>query len=217
MTFQPRLSIAGKLYAIFALLAMTSLALALPAIFGAGDPTTLWLAGGAIALAALGTAVTHYSLTKPLVEIIGTVEKIAAGDVTVAIPYADRFDEVGAFSRSIGLCQDAVRRSEQLNTAAVEDAEDRARRGEGISAQIRQFGEEVEITLADLGAVAHQMMGACTNLTTAAAEAADRTTGARSASFGSLQPCQRHSVGRGRTQRLGHGDRPAGGAVDRHC
>jgi HAMP domain-containing protein len=146
MTFQPRLSIAGKLYAIFALLAMTSLASALPAILGGGDKTTLWLAGGAIVLAALGTGITHYSFTKPLVEIIRTVEKVAAGDATIAIPYADRLDEVGAFSRSIGLCQDAVRRSEQLNSAAIGEAESRARPGETISTQIRHFGEEVEIT-----------------------------------------------------------------------
>jgi methyl-accepting chemotaxis protein len=182
MIFQPRLSIAGKLYAIFALLAITPSILALPTAFGDANGASLWLAGAGIALAGLGAAVTHFSLTKPLTEIIRTVEKIADGETDVAIPYADRRDEVGAFSRLIGLCQDAVHRNERLNAVAAEEANARTRREELMSEQIRHFGTEVEATLAELGAVAQQMAGACGNLTTGAAQAADRTTGARSAS-----------------------------------
>ena len=182
MTSQPRLSIAGKLYAIFALLAISSTILALPTALGHGHGVSLSLAAAVIALAGLGAAITHYSLTRPLTQLIRTVEKIAGGDANVAIPYADRLDEVGAFSRSISLCQEAVRRNERLNSAAAEKAETRARREELLSQQIRHFGAEVEVTLAELGAVAHQMMGACTNLTTGAAQAADRTNGAQAAS-----------------------------------
>ncbi len=182
MGFQLRLSIAGKLYAIFALLAITSAVLALPSAFGDADGASLRLASAAIALAILGAAITHYSLTKPLAAIIESVENIATGDGNAVIPYADRFDEVGAFSRSIAVCQDAVRRNERLSSTVREEAEARARREEMMREQIRHFGTDVEATLADLGAVAHQMNGACTNLTTAAAQAADRTTGARAAS-----------------------------------
>src|SRR3954470_21061321 len=107
----PRLSVATKFYAIFALLATAPVVLALAPVaaqrFGApvDEYGLLSLLGGtAILLGAIAALVLRRNVVHPLVEIARLTEQVAEGK-TVAIPYGARGDELGSLSRSIGVFQ----------------------------------------------------------------------------------------------------------------
>ena len=132
----PRLSVAAKLYAIFTLLATTTVALALVAVLDSrqhdsGIDAAVWLvvvqSGIAVVLAAFGAIILWRAVARPLAEITRVTQAVADGN-KVEIPYALRRDEIGALSRSLGVLQQAVQHHEELNRTLVAEAEARGHR-----------------------------------------------------------------------------------------
>ena len=149
------------------------------------DKTAVWLtlmAGFAVLLAAAGALVISRSVAKPIAKITQITEAVAAGDVTIAVPYSERSDEIGALARSIAVFQRAMRNNEELNRTVRGDAEARTHRQEQMSNEITRFSAEVEATLAELGRISDQMLAASSQLAGAADEAAAKTSSATAAS-----------------------------------
>jgi methyl-accepting chemotaxis protein len=145
-----------------------------------------WLTGVtaalAVMLAALGAVIIGRAIARPLATITRITEAVAAGNVERAIPFGERYDEVGALARSIGIFQNTMRKNEELSRTVLDDAHARARRQEDVSLEIGRFGAEVEATLSELGRISDQMLAASGRLTGAADNASMRTTGATTAS-----------------------------------
>jgi methyl-accepting chemotaxis protein len=149
------------------------------------DKTALWLsllAGFAIMLAIAGALVIRQSVVRPIAGITRVTEAVAAGDASIAVPYSERSDEIGALARSIAVFQRAMRNNEELNRTVRSDAETRTQRQEKMSNQISQFSAEVEATLAELGRISDQMLASSTQLAGAADEASAKTASATAAS-----------------------------------
>jgi methyl-accepting chemotaxis protein len=186
----PRLSIASKLYAIFALLATVPVGLALVMVVAARRHAVLTvefdglmsLIGGiAIMLGVIGALVLRRTVVHPLAEITRVTEQVAEGSA-VAIPYGTRRDEIGTLSRSIGVFQDAMRHNQELNKTVLQDAELRGARQEHVSAEIAAFTNSIERNIAELGAISDRVLESATHLAEAADGAARRTEGATAAS-----------------------------------
>jgi methyl-accepting chemotaxis protein len=133
-------------------------------------------------LAAFGALFIWRAVARPLADITQVTEAVAAGDANLAIPYAERTDEVGGLSRSIAIFQNAMRHNDDLNKTVMEDAEARARQQERISSEIAHFGAAIEATIAELGRICDQMLVAASQLTAVADHAAAKTAGAAAAS-----------------------------------
>jgi methyl-accepting chemotaxis protein len=150
-----------------------------------GIDSTAWvlsiLAGIAVLLAGAGAIMIWRAVVRPLAEITRVTEVVAKGTSAVAIPFGDRGDEIGALARSITVFEQAMRDNEVLNRA-TRAAEDRAGRQEKLAAEISQFNAEVETTLAKLGLICENMLGASTQLSGAAEHASTRTATATTAS-----------------------------------
>jgi methyl-accepting chemotaxis protein len=149
------------------------------------DKTALWLsllAGFAVTLAVAGALVIRQSVTRPIAGITRVTEAVAAGDASIAVPYSERSDEIGALARSIAVFQRAMRNNEELNSTVRSDAEMRTQRQEKMSNQISQFSAEVEATLAELGRISDQMLESSSQLAGAADEASAKTASATAAS-----------------------------------
>jgi methyl-accepting chemotaxis protein len=149
------------------------------------DKTALWLsllAGFAVMLAVAGALVIRQSVARPIAGITRVTEAVAAGDASIAVPYSERSDEIGALARSIAVFQRAMRNNEELNRTVRGDAETRTQRQERMSNQISQFSAEVEATLAELGRISDQMLESSTRLAGAADEASAKTASATAAS-----------------------------------
>ncbi len=136
----------------------------------------------ALLLAAAGAYTIWRAVARPLAAITRVTESVAAGELQSAVPYTDRGDEVGALARTIAIFQAAMRSNEDMNRTIVDDAEGRARQQERMSAEIARFGADVEATLAELGRLSDQMLGASNQLSGAADRASRRTEGAATAS-----------------------------------
>jgi methyl-accepting chemotaxis protein len=140
------------------------------------------LAGIAVMLAVAGALIIMRSVAKPIADITRVTEAVAAGDDTMAVPFSERGDEIGALARSITVFQRAMRTNVELNQAVVTDAEQRAQRQEQMSAEIARFSGEVEATLAELGRISDQMLAASAQLSGVADEASAKTARAAAAS-----------------------------------
>src|SRR5665213_3131224 len=180
MAHFPRLSIAAKLYAIFALLATVTVVLALVAVFATGgagaltaDLAAVWLGIFAASAALHGTAALFLrrAVVRPLAAIAGVTEQVAEGEA-ISVPYGARRDEIGALSRSISVFQHAMLHNKELNRSMAEETAARQRRQETLSSEVAAFTRSFESNIAELGAISEQMLTSAGHLS----EAADRAS-----------------------------------------
>ena len=136
----------------------------------------------ALALAVAGAAIIARSVAKPITAITNVTQAVAGGNASIAIPFSDRSDEIGALARSITVFQNAMRTNEDLNRTVLNDANLRARRQEQMSNEISDFSAKVEATLAELGRISDEMLSASTQLAAAADNASSKTSRAEEAS-----------------------------------
>ena len=153
---------------------------------GAGiDNTATWLsvlASFAVVLALVGVLVISRNVAKPIADITHITEMVAAGNDSIAIPFSERRDEIGALARTIAVFQRAMRHNQELNRTVRNDAELRTQRQELMSSEVAHFSAEVEATLAKLGRISDQMLAASTQLASTADDASAKTQQAATAS-----------------------------------
>jgi methyl-accepting chemotaxis protein len=179
----PRLTIAVKLYAIFALLATVAVAIAIVAQqlrSGALDAGTLyvtWLLGALaillLLLAASGAAVVGRTCAR-LSAITRATGQLADGQTDIAIPHRGH-DEIGALAASIAVFQSAMRNNKELNQTVRDDADARKQRQDQIAAEIAAFSADVEATLGELMKMSGRAKKAATELAQAVDITVDRT------------------------------------------
>jgi methyl-accepting chemotaxis protein len=133
-------------------------------------------------LAGAGAVFIWRAVARPLGDITRVTAAVAGGAADMTVPHCERHDEIGGLARSIGIFQDAMRRNVELNRTVSEDAAAHAEQRERVDKEIEQFGAEAEKTVADLAAISEQMLTASAHLAEAAAQAANRTAVAASAS-----------------------------------
>jgi len=140
------------------------------------------LGAAALMLAIFGVLVIHRSIARPLAAVTCVIEAVAGGDATLAVPFRDRSDEVGALARSIAVFQEAMRRNVELNKTVLAEAEAKVQRQEQISAETARFGTDIEASLSELDRLFQQMLSASSLLADAADLASDKTGSAATAS-----------------------------------
>jgi methyl-accepting chemotaxis protein len=140
------------------------------------------LGAAALMLAMFGVLVIHRSIARPLAAVTCVIEAVAGGDATLAVPFRDRSDEVGALARSIAVFQEAMRRNVELNKTVLAEAEAKVQRQEQISAETARFGTDIEASLSKLDRLFQQMLSASSLLADAADLASDKTGSAATAS-----------------------------------
>ena len=180
----PKLTIAVKLYAIFALVATLALVIAVGAHqlrAAAPDADTgqiSWLVGGLgivlLVLAAAGAAVVRRSCAG-LAAVAAVTEQIAHGRIDVVVPHRDRHDEIGSLAASIGAFQAAMRRNAELNTIVSSDTDARKKRADQIAADIESFSADVDATLREFMKMSSRAKKAATELAQAVDITVDRT------------------------------------------
>src|SRR6185436_6554754 len=97
---------------------------------------TFWLltlvSTTALLLAAGGIVVVRRAVIHPLGQITRVTEQVANGADTIAIPFRDSHDEIGALARSIEVFQRAMRRNNELSSKLSADAAAEAARSRNV-------------------------------------------------------------------------------------
>src|SRR5947199_2523412 len=151
-----------------------------------GIQRTAWLLGVlaivTLALAVAGIAIIWRAVARPLAAIAHVTEQVANGDTNIAVPYAERHDEVGALARSIGVFQSAMTRNAELNRTIAEEVKAREARNSHIESAVESFRVSVEQSLSAVGKNAETMRSTAQTLTGVASHAKDQTGSAAAAS-----------------------------------
>ena len=103
------------------------------------------------------------SIGAPIRYINGTLNRLAGGDMNVAIPFADRHDEVGNMARAVEVFAQNMRRNQELQAEAALDQAAKERRAGEIAQLAQNFDHDIELILRAL---------------VGSAEALDQTAGA---------------------------------------
>jgi methyl-accepting chemotaxis protein len=87
------------------------------------------------------------SIGAPIRSITGTMNQLAGGDMTVAIPFADRRDEVGNMARAVEVFAQNMRRNQELQAEAARDQAAREQRASEIARLAQSFDRDIEAIL----------------------------------------------------------------------
>lgn len=123
---------------------------------------TLGIAAAVVALGALFTR----RVVLPLGELTGIIGRMAANDLEVAIPGANRTDEVGDIARGLAVFREGALERGRLEAAAKLESQAREQRVARVEQLIAQFEKQVATVLSsvghaaqDLDVTAHTMSG----------------------------------------------------------
>jgi methyl-accepting chemotaxis protein len=181
----PRLTIAVKLYVIFALLATAAAAILLvgqqltdraltTGAYGAGS-LLMALAMLLLVLVAAAGLVIWRSLMRPLAAITRMTEQVADRQSDVVVPWRDRRDEIGALANAIGIFQTTMRHNAELNRTVRDGADARKQRQDQIAVEIQAFSAEVDTTLGEFMKMSSRAKKAAKELGEAVHITVDRT------------------------------------------
>ncbi len=121
------------------------------------------------------------SVVRPLAQITGVTEKVAAGE-NLTVPHVGRRDEIGALARSIEVFQAAMQRNTELNDTIGAEARERAERNRLVEAAVEQFRGSVQQALAAVSEHTRSMRSTAESLNGIAARASSQAGSASGAS-----------------------------------
>ncbi|AWN45169.1 methyl-accepting chemotaxis protein [Methylobacterium terrae] len=145
--------------------------------------TTVALASAACALAlVLAWLILQRGVAGPVVAMSRTMERLAAGDVAVAVEGTHRRDEVGRMARAVGVFKDSLIRSRALEEeAALARASTEEQRRAGMRQMADAFERAVGGIVGQVSASATELQATARTMTATAGRTADLSAGAASA------------------------------------
>jgi methyl-accepting chemotaxis protein len=99
------------------------------------------------------------SIGAPIRSITGTMNQLAGGDMTVAIPFADRRDEVGNMALAVEVFAQNMRRNRELQAEAARDQAAKETRAGEVSQLAQRFDQDIEVILRALVGSAEALDG----------------------------------------------------------
>jgi methyl-accepting chemotaxis protein len=128
------------------------------------------LFAGLTGVLAVGWAVLHYGVRRPLAEAISAVSRIAGGDVTSPVLVAARTDEVGSIMAALAVLREHALARRKLEEERSREISDRDARREQLEATIADFRAAVVAALDESAEAVKAMRLASQELSTAAVD-----------------------------------------------
>ena len=140
--------------------------------------TAILVSALVILLVAVSAAlVTFRRMLRPLVELVPVVRRLADGDGSTTIPYADKKDEIGALARAVEVFKQAMVRNEELTAEAANEQEAQRRRSAHVQRLTDGFDADVRSRLDTVESASERMRGTADALSaTAEASSTQATT-----------------------------------------
>jgi methyl-accepting chemotaxis protein len=142
----------------------------------------LCVALAALALAAVGFAVTSRRVLRPVTQLTDAMSALAEGDVSVGIPAADRGDEIGAMARAVQVFKDNAIERRQLEAERLAEAEAKQLRAGAVETLIATFDAQIKGVLSTVSSASRALKGTAMAMTDAATDGAAKATTVATAS-----------------------------------
>ena len=170
-------ALTGKLRALRAASEHETLAILVSALYRIG------IAAGCAIIISLTVALFFARLvSRPILAMTDVMRRLAAGDLAVDLPAADRRDEVGAMAKAVEVFRDNAVEAQRLAQAQAADQAAKAARAQRLDELTRNFDRQVEAVIAKLTNAAGDMKRAAGTVTSATAQANEKSTTVASAS-----------------------------------
>jgi methyl-accepting chemotaxis protein len=96
-------------------------------------------------------------VSQPVSAMTVTMERLAAGDYAVAVPGADRGDELGAMARTVAVFKEALIAKAHADAEAADEADAKMRRANHLDALTKAFEANVSVLTQGLAGAATEM------------------------------------------------------------
>ncbi len=148
--------------------------------------TREWLVAGAVgglvcAFGILGW-IALFQISKPLAAMTREMEKLANGDLDIAIEGADRADEVGGLARSLQVFKENAVTAHRLEAAQRREQAQKEARQNDVEGHIAIFDKQVSEALDTLTAASTEMHATAGSMSTTAEETSRQATAVATAS-----------------------------------
>jgi methyl-accepting chemotaxis protein len=140
--------------------------------------------GGLVVVVLVGSTVFGMvSIAKPIRRIAGVLEKLAAGDKSIDVPYVQRGDEVGETARAANVFKENLIRMDRM-TAEQKEAEARAatEKKQAMHQLANSFEQAVGGIIGAVSSAAGQLQGAAQTMSAAAEQTNRQSVAVASAS-----------------------------------
>jgi methyl-accepting chemotaxis protein len=101
--------------------------------------------------------------------------KLAAGDLSVEMPAADRTDEVGEMADAVRVFRNNAIVAQRLSAEKADEQTAKIARGQRLEALMKEFEEKIALVVSSLGSASSEIHEAAGGVATAAAEAKDKS------------------------------------------
>jgi len=142
------------------------------AALSAAETMRLWLLGGvagAVLISALVMLATSRAISRPVVQLTGTMAAIAGNDLDRSVPALGRRDEIGAMARAVEVFRRNGIEAGQLAATAVREQAAKQRKQAAMELHTKDFGRSISGVMISLGGSAEAMRGAAASMADAAA------------------------------------------------
>ena len=83
------------------------------------------------------------SLTRPLLDLSGVMEKLTVGDTTAEVPHAKRVDEIGTMARAVAVLRESTIKVAELQAQERAESAARMARAEAMASVVSDVGDVV--------------------------------------------------------------------------
>jgi methyl-accepting chemotaxis protein len=139
-------------------------------------PLALCLAAMVVAISVAAVLVLLRRVISPLRQMTGAIERIAAGELSVAVPAGLRRDELGQMAAALEILRAGCLEREAMQAAALAGQDAKSAEAARINAVVRGFEAEAGAMLRDVGQAAAELDGTAASMAEAARGGIDRAT-----------------------------------------
>ena len=118
----------------------------------------------AVVIVLLGTVTILNGVSRPLTRITAAMRAVADGDLSVAVPYVDRRDEIGLLASALEIFKENRQRAESLTAQQREETERRLQRQQTVEQAIAEFDNLLSGALETLNSSAVELRATAQNM-----------------------------------------------------
>lgn len=142
---------------------------------------SLAVAATALALACLLAVLITRGISREIASVVRPMDRLAAGELAVEVPYLRARTEIGAIARSVQVFKEALVAKRAADEAAARESEAKMRRAQTLDDLTNRFDARVSDLARALSAAATDMQDTAQSMATTAALARDRSMAVASA------------------------------------
>ncbi|SMF41557.1 Methyl-accepting chemotaxis protein [Tistlia consotensis] len=131
---------------------------------------------------AIGFFLSRSTIVRPLNASVGTLRRLAEGDLEVEIANRERKDEIGDIARALAVFKDGALEQRRLVAEQEQEARRKAERAERIQATTARFEKQVDEILDTLSSAASELEATASSMASTAEEGAAQSAAVASAS-----------------------------------